>query len=138
VRVFLDENMPRPLRGSLQPHEVSFVEREGWKGKSNGELVRLVAGAFDVLLTSDASFPYQNDLIGRGLSVIVLPTNDFDALRLSAPAIRATLDEIEHAMKGAALIVIRWNGRRTVRSLEDREGEERELDPVPRLGRNLF
>lgn len=80
MRVFPDENIPRPLRASLQAHEVSFVEHEGWKGKRNGELLRLFAGRFDVVLTADASFPFQNDLVGRGLSALVVPTNNLDVL----------------------------------------------------------
>ena len=128
--------MPRPLRASLGQHTVSFVEREGWKGKLNGELLGLVADAFDVFLTSDASFPHQNDLSGRGLSVIILPTNNLDILRLSAPAIRATLDDLAFGSDNPALVTIRWNGRRTIRNLDRPGNEERELPPVPRFGRN--
>lgn len=137
VRVFLDESMPRVLRHSLEPHDVSFVEQEGWKGRSNGALLKLITGAFEVLLTSDRSFAFQNDLRGRGLSVVVLPTNNSDVLRLSLPAIWVTLDELPYEIVGSALIFIRWNGRRTLRSLEDLRIAEREPDPVPRFGRGV-
>ncbi|WP_375275293.1 PIN-like domain-containing protein [Methylorubrum thiocyanatum] len=62
MRVFLDENMPRPLRHALAGHEVSYVEKEGWKGKENGELLALVEGRFDVILTSDGNIAYQQTL----------------------------------------------------------------------------
>lgn len=60
--MFLDENVPRPFRRMLAGHDVSWVEREGWKGVENGRLLALVAERFDVLLTADANMAYQNDL----------------------------------------------------------------------------
>ncbi len=76
MRVCLDENMPLPLRFVLDGHEVSDVQAEGGEGKSNGELLDLLAGHFDALLTSDRSIEHQQNLVGRNLSVVVVPTNN--------------------------------------------------------------
>jgi predicted nuclease of predicted toxin-antitoxin system len=117
VRVFLDENIPRALRHVLEGHEVASVEQRGWKGKTNGELLGLVVAAFDVLITSDGNMVQQQNMVGRHLSVIVVPTNNLTVLRANALAIRTTLDDLT-SLGGHVLIVIDWRGRRTLRRLD--------------------
>lgn len=53
MRVLLDECVPRPLREELPGHDVKTVAESGWSGAKNGELLRLAAQRFDVLLTVD-------------------------------------------------------------------------------------
>ena len=130
MRVCLDENMPLPLRFVLEGHEVSSVLAEGWQGKANGELLDLLAGNFDALLTSDRSIAHQQNLGGRGVSVVVVPTNNLTVLRANAIAIRVTLDEMA-AHAHSVLVTINWKGRRTIRGLTDEDEDTRELTPVP-------
>jgi hypothetical protein len=59
MRVLLDECLPRALRRELPGHEVKTVGEAGWAGVTNGELLTLAAGHFDVLLTVDRSLEYQ-------------------------------------------------------------------------------
>ena len=55
MRVLLDEDLPVGLTRYLSPHQAEHVSERGWKGVSNGELLRAaVAAGFDVLLTGDA------------------------------------------------------------------------------------
>ena len=53
MRVLLDECVPRALRNDIPGHEVRTVAEAGWAGVKNGELLRLAAAAFDVLITVD-------------------------------------------------------------------------------------
>jgi hypothetical protein len=128
MRVFFDENIPRQLRHALEGHHVSFAESEGWKGKENGDLLSLVENRFDVLITSDANLPFQQNLSGRNLSIIILPTNKLTPLRANAVALKLTLDQLAE-LPEPALIVIDWKGRRTMRTF-DQASEEIELPPV--------
>lgn len=132
MRVFLDENIPLQIRHAFRSHEVSTVRREGWTGRRNGELLNLIAGSFDVLLTSDASLRHQNELTGRGLSVVVVPTNNRRILLAAAPALRATLSDIASA-EAAMLVVLHWSGRREFRRL-DASMSSGELPPMPPFG----
>lgn len=134
MRVFFDENMPRALRHVLDGHTVSFVERTSWKGKQNGELLRLVAAEFDVLLSSDGSIAFQQNLIGLTLSVIVVPTPNLTLLRANAVAIRLTLDELE-PLGYHAIVTIDWRGRRTLRRVGQTIDEERVWAPVELFSR---
>lgn len=130
MRVFLDENMPRQIGRLLTEHEVSFAELENWKGKENGELLALVGQKFDVFVTSDRNLPFQQNLAGRELSLIVLPTNRLALLHANLLALQGTLDELA-TYNFPALIVIDWTGRRSMRRLDGDSDAFSELQPVP-------
>jgi hypothetical protein len=122
--------MPLRLRFVLDGHDVSSVRNEGWRGKSNGDLLNLLANRFDVLVTSDRNISHQQNLVGRDLSVVIMPTNNLTALRANAIALRVTLDELA-AHSHAALVTIDWKGRRTIRGLSRSDEPTYELPPVP-------
>jgi hypothetical protein len=64
-RVLLDEHLPRRLRTLLPGFHVQTVAEAGWSGKTNGELLRLAVGVFDVLVTADRSIPHQQNSCDR-------------------------------------------------------------------------
>ena len=70
LRVLLDECVPRRLKTDLRDHEARTVQEEGWASLKNGELLRVAAGRFDVLLTVDRNIAFQQNL--RGLSIGIL------------------------------------------------------------------
>ena len=73
MRVLLDEQLPRGLARELIGHDVSTVQREGWAGVNNGELLRRAeVHGFDALLTADQSLSFQQNLALLGLAVIIL------------------------------------------------------------------
>lgn len=72
-KVILDENLPVPLRHHLAEFEVVTVQYQGWSGIQNGELVALIDGRFDVLLTADQNLRYQQNLRNRRTAIIELP-----------------------------------------------------------------
>ena len=96
MRVLLDECLPRRLVADLGEHEVRTVPQAGWASKSNGELLDLADGRFDVFVTVDKGFVSQRDLEGRSLSVIALraPTNRYGDLLPFVPAILRTLSGV--------------------------------------------
>jgi hypothetical protein len=130
VRVFLDENIPRQLRSALRDHEVSSVQSEGWKGKENGELLDLIEGRFDVMLTADGNLPFQQALHGSRLSLVLLPTNALAILRANVAALLVTLEELAR-LGHPAIVLIDWKGRRWMRQLGQSSADEIELDSVP-------
>ncbi|MBA3518341.1 MAG: hypothetical protein H0T75_12025 [Rhizobiales bacterium] len=129
MRVFFDENIPRQLRHVLPGHEISSVEVEGWKGKDNGELLALIVGRFDVLITSDDNLSSQQNLIGRNLSIVVVPTNKLTLLRANAAALRITLEEMA-SYDHQVIVTINWKGKRVMRRLDHATSETSELTPV--------
>ena len=72
-RVVLDENLPQPLRHHLSEFDVVTVQYQGWSGIQNGELIALIDGKFDVLLTADQNLRYQQNLSDRSIAIVELP-----------------------------------------------------------------
>ena len=73
MRVLLDEMLPAGVATLLDGHDVTTVQRAGFKGLTNGELIRRAAlSGYDVLLTSDASIPAQQNLKASDIAVVVV------------------------------------------------------------------
>ena len=69
MRVLLDECVPRPLCDWLRPaHEVATVQE-----RANG--------TYDILVTADKGFAYQQNVTDLNLAVIVLPTSNVRNVR---------------------------------------------------------
>ena len=100
MRVLLDECVPRALRHELFGHGVKTVAEVGWAGVKNGELLRLAAGQFDLLLTVDRSLEHQQNFAGVLLAVIVVhaSSNDVTMLRPLMPAVLAAIPEARPGM----------------------------------------
>jgi predicted nuclease of predicted toxin-antitoxin system len=76
VLVLLDENLlSKKLKQPLVDagHSVRNVEDMGWRGVKDRELLALAeAQSFDVFVTADKNLPYQQNLRGLALRVVVL------------------------------------------------------------------
>lgn len=92
-------SVPRSLREQLPGHEVKMVAESGWAGVKNGELLRLAAQRFDVLLTVDRNLEYQQNFLGAEIAVVVVhaPSNDIVALQ---PLMPRVLEAIPTAPRG--------------------------------------
>ena len=69
---------------------------------SNGELIRRVEGVFDVLLLADKNIRYQQNLSGRRIALVELPTNRWPILR---PIIPRIADAVNRAKPGSYTII---------------------------------
>ena len=93
MRLLFDHSVPSPLRILLGGHDVSLARDRGWQELVNGALIASAEDAgFDVLVTCDKNWPYQQNLAGRCIAIVVLPTNAWPHLRAHAPAILAAID----------------------------------------------
>ena len=68
----------------------------GWDQLSNGDLIaRADAEGFDLLLTADRNLNYQQNMEGRNIALVVLPTNRWADLTAHLTAIVAAIDQAE-------------------------------------------
>jgi hypothetical protein len=76
----------------------------GWASKSNGELLALAAGEFDVFLTVDRNLSYQQDVSAVDIAVLVLVarSNALDVLR---PLVPLVLDALANPKRGAVTLI---------------------------------
>ena len=91
MKILLDECVPWPLRDLLAKHDCVNVQKRGWTGIKNGELLRLAAGEFDLFITSDQGIRYQQNLVNPGIAVLQLSTNDLRRIRAAANAIHSAI-----------------------------------------------
>ena len=74
MNLLLDECVPRPLKRSLTVvgHTCSTVPDAGLAGKTNGELLQLAQSSFQVFITLDKGLPYQQNLAGLKIAVLII------------------------------------------------------------------
>ena len=87
MRVILDENVPVQTARFLIGHDVTTVQREGWAGIENGDLLNLVDGRFDVMVLADKNLRYQQNLSSRRIALVELPSNRWPILQRIAAQI---------------------------------------------------
>lgn len=72
MRLLLDECVNEQLRQHFLGHECQTARYAGFAGLENGELLEAAEAAkFEVLLTVDRGFEYQQNLAGRRIALIV-------------------------------------------------------------------
>ena len=92
MNVLFDGCVPRPLRRFLPGHTVKTAPELGWGALKNGDLLRVAEEQFDLLLTADQNLRYQQNLKGRRIAILVLPTNDWTVLRKHTEHIAIAVD----------------------------------------------
>jgi len=111
-RVLLDEGVPRHLAGPLEAAGFSTTPYpNAWKQMANGELLTIAQEqGFDVLITNDQSIYSQQNLRGRRLAIVVIPTN---LRRLIMECAGDVVDTISRVEPGQ-YVVIELSGLRPV------------------------
>jgi predicted nuclease of predicted toxin-antitoxin system len=74
MKLLLDECVPRRFSSSLSSdqHQCVTVPDAGFAGKTNGELLGLAEASFDVFITLDKGFAYQQNLMGRKIGILLI------------------------------------------------------------------
>jgi hypothetical protein len=76
MRILFDQGAPVPIAAYLREHSVRTARQEGWDTLANGDLLRVAeAAGFEVLLTTDNSLAYQQNLQGRKIAIVVITLN---------------------------------------------------------------
>lgn len=108
MRLLLDESLPWRLARLLEGHQVSSVQRAGWAGVKNGELLKLASTSYDAFITADQNLQYQQNLSNLPLSVFVLAAHSTALVDL-APLVPELLVRLQsHSAKS----VVRISGTR--------------------------
>ena len=93
MRILLDNCTPRPLRRHLAGHQVDTAGERGWERLRNGTLLQIVEEAgYDLLLTTDQSMPFQQNMAGRRISIVAVSENKWLFLLQHVEKITAGLE----------------------------------------------
>ncbi len=92
MKLLFDQGTPAPLRDYLVVHSVDTLAEKEWSDKGNGELLDLAEReGYDILVTTDQSLRYQQNLARRHIGIVVL-------LSANWPEIRGRVQDIDQAI----------------------------------------
>jgi hypothetical protein len=83
------------LRSALSNHSVATAFEKGWSNLSNGDLLRKAEHEFDLLITTDKNLQYQQNLVGRKIAILVLPTTSWPKIQPHQNKIATAIDNIK-------------------------------------------
>ena len=96
MRILFDKGTPKPLRRRLFGHEVETSVERGWDTLANGELLdRAEEAGFEVLLTTDQSIRYQQNMMNRLIAVVVLMNTNWPRIARNTEVVRVALEELQ-------------------------------------------
>jgi len=98
MRILFDQGTPAPLRYELPGHHVTTAHEMGWAQLNNGELLLQAESRFDLLITTDQDLRHQQNLSGRRLAILVLPTTAWPLISQRANEVAVAV----HSMKPGA------------------------------------
>lgn len=115
MRILLDENIPVQLREIFSQYAVASVNDSavGWKNIANGRLLLEMEDKFDLLITADRNIYSQQNLSGRNICILVLPTNR----RKDVLALASRIVEVVDGMSAGEYAVIEKDGTVHKRSM---------------------
>jgi hypothetical protein len=95
VKILFDQGTPAPLRRELPGHEVVTADEMGWSDLNNGDLLRAADPIFYLFITTDKNLEYQQNLTGRRLAILVLPTSNWPLIRRHVPKVAAAVSAMK-------------------------------------------
>jgi hypothetical protein len=98
MRLLIDECIDQGLRHEFPGHDCQTAQYVKLTGLKNGALLAAAeAAGFDAIITVDQSIPFQQDLRGRRIALLILtaPTNRLRDLKRLVPSAMTALSSIE-------------------------------------------
>jgi hypothetical protein len=96
MRILLDECVPLQVRHALPDHEVTTVQRMGWSGLGNGDLLDAAEqSGFDLLVIADKNLRYQQNLSTRHIAILEHWTNHRPTFERHFGEIHAAVERIK-------------------------------------------
>ena len=111
MRLLFDNGTPAPLRRHLGDHTIHTAARLGWADLANGDLLDMAEEAgYEVLITTDQSMRYQQNMSSRRIGIVVLTNPRWPFVRLRTAAIRAAVNAVQPGEVQEVLIPIIVDG----------------------------
>ena len=105
MHILFDQGTPVPLRGFLPGRTIETAYERGWDKLSNGDLLAAAeSNGFELFVTTDQNLRYQQNLQGRRLAILVLPTTNWLEIRNHLAEVAAAVN----ALKPGDYRELRW------------------------------
>lgn len=104
MKILLDECVDRRFGPDLLGHEVNTVQKRGWSGIKNGELLALAEQEFDAFVTVDRKLASQQVLTKLQIPVLLIRarTNRLEHIR---PLAAEVLEKLPRASAGTLTVI---------------------------------
>ena len=104
MKILLDECVPARFVRSLSGHLVTTVQKRGWSGIKNGDLLALAEKEFEAFVTVDRKISVEQDVKKFKISVILLRarTNRLEDIR---PLAVELLEKLPRAAAGELTVI---------------------------------
>ena len=115
MKILLDECVDQKLRLHFSEYDCQTAAYAKLDGLKNGVLLAAAeAAGFDVLITTDQEIPYQQNLVGCRISIVILcgRTNRLTDLQKLVPAVLGVLPSI---LAGSVVRLLAQQGEDSVR-----------------------
>ena len=95
MKVLFDHCTPVPLRRHLTGHSIDTAYELGWETRRNGVLLDLAeVHGYEILLTTDQSIRYQQNILGRQIGILLLLSNSWPRIQLRIELVQDALDNM--------------------------------------------
>src|SRR5262245_24498063 len=94
MKILFDQGTPVPLRLALAGHTVFTAFEKGWAELDNGDLLRAAENEFQAFITTDQNLRHQQNLAGRRLAILVLPTTSWPKIQLRLAEVVQAVDSL--------------------------------------------
>ena len=95
MRILPDNNVPRLLRANLPDHLVETAFQRNWHTLTNGELLdQAESDEYELLITADQRIPYQQNLSRRSIAVLIITSNEREAVTNALTPINDAVNSI--------------------------------------------
>ena len=102
MKILLDNNVPRLLTVNLPDHLVETAFQRNWHTLTNGELLgQAESDEYELLITADRRIPYQQNLSRRSIAVLIITSNEREAVTNALTAINDAVNSIAAGEKPA-------------------------------------
>lgn len=120
MKILLDHCVDRNLSKLFPTHEIKSAAEMGWENLQNGDLLVEASKAFDVFVTVDKNFRYQQNLITLPIPILELyaTTNRLKERLPPVTSVSAALD----ATRSHRFVSLHNDGR--IETLAERHGSE--------------
>ena len=96
MKILFDHGTPAPLRRDLHGHSVDTAAEKGWDSLVNGDLLdRAEQEGYEVLITTDQSMQYQQNLTGGRIAIVVLLSTAWPRVQHPTEETRRAIEEVE-------------------------------------------
>ena len=104
MNILLDECVPARFARSLVGHSVTTIQKRGWAGIKNGDLLALAEKEFDAFVTADRKIAHQQDMKKLRIPVLLIRTRT-NRLEHIQPLAADLLEKIHSAPAGEITMI---------------------------------